>query len=67
MSICKVKGRGASATEVDEFLVESADDAANLPTDAAPGSIAYTADLTYVAMKDINGEWKAAIEEENDG
>lgn len=67
MSINKVKWRGASATEVDEYLISSADDVANLPVEAATGSIAYTATLSYVGMKDIDGEWKSVIEEENDG
>jgi len=61
MSFLKIKSHGQSVTEVDEFLISSSDDTANLPDDAAPGSMAYTADLTYLAIKDIDGSWVAAI------
>jgi len=66
MSFVKVKSHGLSATETDEYLVSSSDDTANLPTDAPVGSFAFTADLTYVAVKDLDGSWKAAVEPEPD-
>lgn len=40
-----------------EFVVESPADMAELPTDAVPGSRAYTADGTFEAMTDVNGKW----------
>ncbi len=30
----------------------------SLPEDAAPGSTAYTATLSFLATKDLDGEWK---------
>lgn len=40
-----------------DWLVTSAADVANIPR-VAPGSLAYTADLTFIAMYD-GTEWKA--------
>lgn len=34
-----------------EWLIDSSSDTANIPK-VAPGSVAYTADLTYMAMYD---------------
>ena len=66
MSIYKVKNRGESVTETDEFLISGESDVANLPDSATPGSIAYTANLSSVYIKDIDGTWVAAIEPEPD-
>ena len=63
MSVYKVKNRGESVTETDEFIISDADDVANLPTSATPGSIAYTANLSSVYIKDIDGTWVSAITE----
>lgn len=38
-------------------LIDSALDAENLPADAAPGSIAFTPTLGYVAIKGNDGLW----------
>lgn len=71
MGYAQIKAKGNMVTEVDEYMVESADDVANLPTTALPGSIAYTADLSYVAQKDLDGTWASILEPveevENDG
>lgn len=40
-------------------LVESAADLANIPTDVAPGSTAYTADYTSMWCKGLDGAWHA--------
>ena len=40
-----------------EVLIESSSDLANLHADLAPGSIAYTASLSPMYMKAINGTW----------
>lgn len=42
---------GTTVLQLMEFIVGSSSDLASLP-DCAPGSLAYTADLTYVAMWD---------------
>lgn len=62
----KLKHRGQSVTEDDVFFLESADAVANLPADAHPGSLAYTAGLAFVAQKDFDGTWKSVIEPEPD-
>ena len=63
MSVYKVKSHGQSMTETDEYLISSEDDLANLPGSAAPGSVAYTANLSSVYIKDIDGTWVSAITE----
>ncbi len=40
-----------------EILIESQSDLANVPETAAPGSVAYTADMSAIYMKAINGNW----------
>jgi len=40
-----------------EVLIESSSDLANLPADLAPGSMAYTASLSAMYMKAIDGTW----------
>lgn len=39
-----------------EFLIQSVSDLANLPN-CAVGSVAYTADFSIAAVKDIDGSW----------
>ena len=39
-------------------LVKDSAAVSEVPEDAAPGSVCYTADLAYMAMKDLDGEWK---------
>lgn len=40
-----------------EVLISSSSDVSTLPERFAPGSVAYTADLDYVAIKDPAGIW----------
>jgi len=40
-----------------EVLIESASDLADLPTHLAPGSVAYTASMSAMYMKAIDGTW----------
>lgn len=40
-----------------EVLIESAADLANLPEELAAGSVAYTASMSVMYMKAINGTW----------
>ena len=40
-----------------EVLVASESDVAELPDRFAPGSVAYTADMEYIAVKDLDGTW----------
>ena len=50
-------GRSEDANRA-EVLIESSSDLANLPENLAPGSVAYTASMSYIAMKAIDGTWK---------
>lgn len=55
------RGQGSSTivtTNRMEILVDSAADLDSIPVAAAPGSIAYTADLTGMWQKDRAGAWK---------
>lgn len=40
-----------------EILIESAADLEDLPDDIAPGSVAYTASMSPMYMKAIDGTW----------
>ena len=40
-----------------EFLIDSSSDVSNLPDNAAPGSMAYTASLSDMYMKSASGTW----------
>ena len=40
-----------------EVLVSSSSEVSSLPERFAPGSVAYTADLNYIAIKALNGTW----------
>jgi len=40
-----------------EVLIESAADLASLPDDLAAGSVAYTASMSVMYMKAIDGTW----------
>ena len=50
------KGVQESANKC-EVLIESASDLNNLPDDLSPGSVAYTASLSLMYMKAIDGTW----------
>ena len=39
------------------IVIKDSNVTGSLPEDAAPGSVCYTADLSYMAMKDIDGTW----------
>lgn len=41
-----------------EILVDSQEDLATLPDDTSPGSVAFTADMQSMWMKDNAGGWK---------
>ena len=49
-------GTQESANKV-EILIDAANDLNTLPTEYAPGSIAYTADLSQMYMKSLDGTW----------
>lgn len=51
------RGEGYASSMNVSIIMGSASDLANLPTDVAPGSIAYTADLGTVAIFGIDGAW----------
>ena len=40
-----------------EIMIESSSDLTDLPEDAAPGSIAYTAGLSAMYQKGLDGTW----------
>jgi len=39
-------------------LIDSANDTADIPEEASPGSVAYTADMSVMLMKANDGTWK---------
>lgn len=41
-----------------EILVDSEADLSDIPAYAAPGSVAYTADMSSMWMKDNAGDWQ---------
>ncbi len=45
------------SAEKVEVLIESSSDLANLPEGLAAGSVAYTASLSAMYMKAIDGTW----------
>jgi len=55
--IVKSAGGVQEASEKCEVLIDSSSDLTNLPEELSPGSVAYTADLTSMYMKAINGTW----------
>lgn len=46
------------APKTRSILVDSESDLASIPEDTAPGSTAYTADMTQMWMLDNSGVWK---------
>jgi hypothetical protein len=63
--IIKVGGDGYNHGKMHkEFLIESDADLTDIDTDeeCAPGSVAYTADLTFLTIKDVDGNWNPASE-----
>lgn len=56
----KITKSSSGAEESDnkcEVLIDSSSDLSSLPDDLAPGSMAYTASLSDMYMKAINGTW----------
>lgn len=54
---------------LDEWLIRNEAELEELPDTVGPGSVAFTADLSYAAMMDEDGEWqeiKAAGDAEED-
>ena len=43
---------------VEEWLITNEADLDNVEDTAGPGSVAYTADLSYMGMMDESGEWQ---------
>ena len=55
--IVKSSGGVPENTKKCEVLIESSSDLTNLPEDISPGSVAYTASMSAVYMKAIDGTW----------
>ena len=51
------RGEGYESSMNVSIIMESSSDVASLPTDVAPGSIAYTADLGTMAIFGLDGSW----------
>ena len=51
-------GNWATKKNRDEWLISSTDELAELPDTVGPGSVAYTADMSYIGMMDEAGEWQ---------
>ena len=51
------KGDGYERSGVCTIMIESASDIQNLPGDIAPGSVAYTADMSLMYMFGLDGQW----------
>ena len=67
----QLQTQGNTVTTTAEYMVANEADVENIPDDAPVGSIAYTASLSYIAIKNEDGEWENVIEDsaegENDG
>lgn len=48
----------ATRKNKDEWLIQNKNELQDLPETTGPGSIAYTADLMYMAQMDETGTWK---------
>ena len=57
----KLLSHGQSVITFDEYMVADESDAANIPNDAPVGSRAYTADMSYYAIKDEDGVWQPVL------
>lgn len=51
------QGNNANSPMLNEYMIDSVTDLQFLPDDAAPGSIAATADLTAIYRLSNSGEW----------
>ena len=56
-----IKNSLGTAVQADrdlrEILIDSAADLGDIPEDTAPGSVAYTPDMTLMFTKGNNGAW----------
>lgn len=54
-----IKSAGGVQENADkcEIMIESASDLDDLPSDLASGSVAYTASLSIMCMKGLDGNW----------
>lgn len=50
-------GGKANSANLNEYIIDSVADVANLPVNIAPGSTAYTADLSLIYIMDNHGVW----------
>lgn len=48
---------GYTEANVMEIMIDNQSDVKFLPAECDPGSCCYTADLTYIAMLDVNHKW----------
>ena len=55
--IIKSAGGVPESSEKCEVMIESSSDIDSLPEDLAPGSVAYTASLSLMYMKGLDGTW----------
>lgn len=55
--IIKSAGGVPENAEKCEVMIESSADVASLPEELAPGSFAYTASLSLMYMKGLDGTW----------
>ena len=51
----------ATEKNLDEWLIKTADEIHELPDTTGPGSVAYNAEMSLIAMKDEDGEWQAIV------
>lgn len=51
------KGDGYQVSNMCTIMIEGSSDVANLPDNVAPGSIAYTADMSLMYMFGLDGTW----------
>ena len=48
----------ATKKNKDEWLIRSSSELDDLPDTVGPGSVAYTADLSFMAIMDEDGTWQ---------
>jgi len=60
-----IQGVGQTATTAT-VMISAAEDCENLSADLPVGSMAMTADLSFVAQKGLDGQWVPIIEEEEE-
>lgn len=53
----KIKENGVYNTKIDQYIIESANDVAQLPTNCVMGSIAFCIKAKSFYMIDSTGKW----------